>query len=363
MQKFVIMILLLSGILLSCSQQEQSKLETRTRGIADTIGFAHLDWQMDSVIARIERLSQDELLNAQQPEGTIWKTAICPHDDYTYTNWLYPAVLKNIKANTVIMFGVAHQAYKFKLKNKIVFDSYDYWHGPYGNVKVSPLRDEIISQIPRDIAIVHDSMQTVEHSVESMIPFLQYQNRDVEIISILVPYMNLDTMQAISQHLAKALANVMTKNNLQWGKDVALLITSDAVHYGDEDWGGQNFARYGSDSTGNAQAVAFEHKIINTCFDKELTKEKITRFYNYTIDDNDYRKYKWTWCGRYSIPFGLLTSLNLQAKQNSESLNGVPVGYGTSITQPHIKVDDLRMGQTAVATQHHWVGYPAIGFE
>ncbi|NTW53396.1 MAG: AmmeMemoRadiSam system protein B, partial [Chlorobaculum sp.] len=39
-----------------------------------------------------------------------------------------------------------------------------------------------------------------------------------------------------------------------------------------------------------------------------------------------------------------------------------PVGYATSISQPHLKVDDLGMGQTAIATLRHWVGYPAIGF-
>ena len=34
-----------------------------------------------------------------------------------------------------------------------------------------------------------NDMQTVEHSVEAIVPFLQAYNRDVEIVSILVPYM------------------------------------------------------------------------------------------------------------------------------------------------------------------------------
>lgn len=359
-----ISILLFCGsMLLVGSVTAQTNTVMATRGLVDTVGFAHLSWQMDSVTARIEALNHDDLLRARQPEGTVWRTAICPHDDYTYTGWLYPAVLRNIKAHTVIMFGVAHKARQFHLENQLVFDSCPAWHGPYGPVTVSHLRDEIIKRLPADVAVVNDSMQTVEHSVEAMIPFLQQQNRQVEIISILVPYMDMARMKTVSRHLAATLAGIMKEKQLQWGSDVALLITSDAVHYGDEDWGGANYAPFGSDSTGNARAVAHEREIIKTCFTGTLSEKKIARFYAYTVNPDNFRDYKWTWCGRYSIPCGLLTSLYLQSLEKNGPLTGVPVGYATSITQPHIQVDDLRMGRTAVATPHHWVGYPAIGFK
>jgi len=341
----------------------QSNAEMLIRGLADTVGFAHLDWQMDSVMARIRALSHDDLVRTQQAAGTVWKTAICPHDDYTYTGWLYPAVLRNIKAHTVIIFGVAHKASLFNLESQLVFDSYRSWSGPYGAVQVSPLRDEIIGQLPRGMAVVHDSMETVEHSVEALIPFLQYQDPNVEIISILVPYMDFRRMQEISESLAGALFTIMKKENLRWGEDIALLITSDAVHYGDEDWGGKNYAPFGTDSVGNAQAMSHEREIIRTCFEGNLNEEKVARFFDYTVDSGNFREYKWTWCGRYSIPLGLLTSLYLQSLQSGGTLEGVPVAYATSISQAHIKVDDLRMGRTAIATTRHWVGYPAIGFK
>ena len=363
MRKFVLVILFFAGLMVSGSQQGQSDTEILTRGLADTVGFAHLDWQMDSVMSRIQVLNHDDLIRSQQPAGTVWRTAICPHDDYTYAGWLYPAVLKNIKAGTVIIFGVAHKASLFNLENLLVFDSFKSWHGPYGAVKVSSLRDEIISQLPGNMTVVHDSMETVEHSVEALIPFLQYQDRDIEIISILVPYMDFKRMQTISQHLARTLFTIMRQNNLHWGKDITLLISSDAVHYGDEEWGGKNYAPYGTDSAGNAQAVSYEHEIIRTCFEGELTGEKIARFFAYTVNPDSFRDYKWTWCGRYSIPFGLLTSLYLQSLQTGSPLTGIPVAYATSISQPHLKVVDLRMGQTAIATPHHWVGYPAVGFK
>jgi len=363
MRRSVILGLFLWSVVSGCSLQPRTNPENSTRGLADTVGFAHLDWQMDSIMARIHLLNHDDLIRTKQEAGTVWRTAICPHDDYTYAGWLYPAVLRNIKANTVIIFGVAHKASSFNLENQLVFDSYKSWSGPYGKVKISPLRDEIISLMPAEMVVVHDSMETVEHSVEALVPFLQYQDRNVEIISILVPYMDFERMRTISQHLAEALFTLMKQKNLDWGEDIALLISSDAVHYGDEEWGGKNYAPYGTDSAGNAQAVSHEREIISTCFDGELTEEKIARFYGYTVDPDNFKEYRWTWCGRYSIPFGLLTSQYLQSLQQSNPLTGIPVAWASSITQSHIKVDDLRMGRTAIATPSHWVGYPAIGFK
>ena len=116
-------------------------------------------------------------------------------------------------------------------------------------------------------------------------------------------------------------------------------------------------------SAGNAQTVSFEQDLIRTCFEGELTGERIAGFFAYTVDPDNFKEYRWTWCGRYSIPFGLLTSHYLQALQSGKPLTGIPVAYATSITQPYLKVDDLRMGQTAIASPRHWVGYPAIGFK
>lgn len=363
MRASVLVILIFTGLLPGSILPGQTGPQMGTRGLADTVGFAHLDWQMDSVMARIQILNHDDLIRSQQPAGTLWRTAVCPHDDYSYAGWMYQALLENIEASTVIIFGVAHKASAFHLENQLVFDSYKSWHGPYGAVRVSSLREEILNQLPGDMALVHDSMQTAEHSVEALIPFLQHQDRDMEIISILVPYMEYDRMETISQHLARALFTIMKEKNLNWGKDIALLISSDAVHYGDEDWGGNNYAPFGTDSAGNAQALSYENEIIRTCFEGELTAEKISRFFGYTVNPDNFREYRWTWCGRYSIPFGLLTSIYLQSMQPGNPLRGTPVAYATSISQPHLKVDDIKMGRTAIASPGHWVGYPAIGFK
>ncbi len=349
-------------LLVCCNSKKEKVADARTRQMVDTVGFAHLGWQVDSLMNRITRFQFAELTSARVNTNIAWRVAICPHDDHTYVGWQYPALLGNVKAKTVIIFGVAHKARQLNISDQIVFDSYPYWHGAYKNIKVSSLREEIIQGLPRGYYQVSDTMQKVEHSVESMLPFLQYFNRDVEIVPILVPFMSIDKMSEIAKPLSLAILESMKKHNLQWGKDIALLITTDAVHYGDEDWGGKNMAPYGVDSSGYKKAVAHEHGIIDSCLTGELTAEKVKLFFDYTVQKENYKEYKWTWCGRYSIPLGLLTALELQNQLKSEPLQGQLVGYSTSIDHKPLPVDDLRMGKTAIATIRHWVGYASVGY-
>jgi len=162
--------------------------------------------------------------------------------------------------------------------------------------------------------------------------------------------------------LAKAINSVARGKNWRWGKDFTLLVSNDAVHYGDTDWGGKNFARYGADSAGYKKALQHEREIIQTCLVGSPSPQKIKKFTEYTVQKEDYKQYKWTWCGRYSLPFGLLTAYYLQ-KERGKNINGRLVGYSNSIAHPPVPVSDLGMGITAPANIRHWVGYVAVGYE
>lgn len=338
--------------------------------MVDTIGFAHEAWQMDSIAQRIVRYQGDRLNRIFQDipasSNEPWKVVISPHDDYSYVGFLYPAALSYIKAKTVIIFGVCHKARLMGLENVLVFDNYEKWESAYGKINVSEFRDEMIRKLPGEYYVISDSMQMLEHSVEALLPFIQQHNQGVEIISILVPYMSFDRMNEISKVLAEVLYNIAEKNKFDWGRDFALAISSDAVHYGDKDWGGSDFAFYGSDTAGYLKAVYHEYEIIDNCLVGELSSEKIKRFSEYTVNDENYKSYKWTWCGRYSIPVGLLTAFYLNEKYtNNKALKpmlGYEIGYATSIDHEHIYVDDLEMGVTAPANIAHWVGYAAVGY-
>jgi AmmeMemoRadiSam system protein B len=353
MNKSFIFLLSVILVMQSCRNNPDTGT-TNIRQIVDSVGFAKYAWQMDSIVSRMDYSVGME---------NRWRLAIVPHDDYTYVGDLYPAVLNGIKAPTVILIGVAHKARELGLEDRLVFDSYDSWSAPYGPVRVSGLRETLISKLTDNLCIVNDSMHGIEHSLESLVPFLQYNNRTVEIIPILVPPMNFETMNLIAVPFAEAMASVMTEKGLEWGKDVAIVVTTDAVHYGDEEWGGRNYAPFGTDSTGLNRARSLEMEIIDSCLKGEVEPARIERFVNYTVQESDHREYKWTWCGRYSVPFGLLMSHELSISTGTAGLSGTFIGYANSIDHPHLKVDDVGMGTTAPAYNRHWVGYAAIGYK
>jgi MEMO1 family protein len=339
----------------------------RRRGLADTVGFAHLERQIEAVVERIAAQDGQRIERILKDKGVVagdhWRMAIAPHDDYAYAGFMYPLVLRNVAAPVVIIFGVAHKAWQLGIEDQIVFDSFTHWHGPYGDIKVSSLREGIMKLLPEDSFRVSDQMQSIEHSVEAKLPFLQHYNRGVEFVPILVPHMSFARMGEIAPKLAGAIASIMNEERLEWGADIALVSSTDAVHYGDEGWGGKDFARYGIDAKGYTRALAHEQQILSDCFDGDLRPEKIERFTRYTLADHDHREYKWTWCGRYSVPFGLLTAWHLQQSCGGRTLSGTVLGYTTSLEDQVIKVDDLDgMGVTAPATLRHWVGYAGVGF-
>jgi AmmeMemoRadiSam system protein B len=339
----------------------------RVRGLADPVGFAHRENQIERVIqridaqdgARIERMLEEKRVSADDR----WRMAIVPHDDYAYAGHMYPLVLRNVRGDIVIVFGVAHKARQLGLEDQIIFDSFTHWHGPYGAIEVSSLRERLMGALPDDAYRVSDEMHAMEHSVEAKLPFLQHFHRGVQFVPILVPYMSFWRMNELALPLARALAAITSDERMEWGKDLALISSTDAVHYGDEGWGDRNFARYGADAEGYAKALLYEQQIMSDCFDGELKPERIERFTRYTLADHDHREYKWTWCGRYSVPFGLLVAWHLQQLQRAQPLLGTILGYATSLGDQRIEVADLDgMGVTAPATLHHWVGYAAVGF-
>ncbi len=338
----------------------------RVREVVDTVGFAHTEDQMETVMKRINRSYGTERENIFQindiDSNTVWKLAICPHDDYSYAGEVYPYALKNLSASTVIIFGVAHKANRFGIEDKLVFDSFTHWKSPYGNVKVSSLREELMAELSPEMYIVSDSLQQIEHSVEALIPFLQYYHRPIEIVSILVPYMRYSRMIEIVKPLSQAIQKAAERQQWKWGKDFAFAISNDCVHYGDQDWGGNTYARFGADTAGYRAATNYDMKIISECLIDQLEPQRIKRFVEYTVKSEDYKEYAWTWCGRYSVPFGTLTAYYLQKKLNQRPLNGSMLRYSTSIASEPIAVSDLGMGVTAPANIHHWVGYVAIGY-
>ncbi len=353
--------LVFSMIAVFCFAQQKgvehpSTTTIKIRHLDDTIGFPQYKWQMDSILSRIA--VSDKVATSE-----ISKAVICPHDDYAYTAGLYKKTLSSIKANTVVLVGVAHRARNFDLKDKIVFGSFDEWKTAYGTIKISALRNILLSIIPDSTYIIHDEMMQLEHSLEAITPFLQQNNKNVEIIPMLVPYNSYESMDTFSEIIAQALAALMKEKNMKYGEDLAVVISSDAIHYGSEGWGSSNLAPFGVDSIGTAQAYQKDLNIIKNFLTGEITPERVSNFNKITVKEENYFEYNWTWCGRYSIPFGLLMAHNLKLIIDNEPLKGSLVDYRSSLHNEHLKVNDLKMGTTAPATNTHWVGYSGIKYK
>jgi len=337
------------------------------RGQMDIVGFASTAKQMDGVLAQCRVLSPsaaaaiDSLYNFDESSEFI--AAVCPHDDYYYAGRLYSLIFPRIKAKRVVIFGVFHKARIFDCQDKLVFDAYQTWHAPYGPVKVSTLREEILHKLPAEDYIVNNDMQMVEHSVEAMMPFLQAYNREVEIVSILVPYMNWDTVSKLADELSQVLFDICRGRGWVLGKDLCFIFSADAVHYGDSGWGTTYFAPYGCDVQGYETMVRAEVDLIKNCLAGEITQDKVRDFMFTCVDADNPHQYRRTWCGRFSVPMGLLTVSRLLGKLEQRHLNGYFLDYGTSVSEASLEEEGLEgLGPTAPNNLHHWVGYAAVGY-
>lgn len=337
------------------------------RGLVDTVGIASTAVQMDSVLAQCARLAAagsaqaDESYGSPAPSPLI--AAICPHDDYYYAGRLYELTLPRIRAKRVIVFGVFHKAAAFGARDQLVFDAFTTWRGPYGPVRVSPLREEILRLLPPEDFVVSDTMQSVEHSVEAMVPFLQAGNPEVEILSILVPPMDGDTMNRLAGDLARALETIVRNRSWRLGADIAFVVSNDAVHYGDSGWGGRNYADLGTGLPGYQAAVGRDMQMAESLLCGPVSWERLEAFLYTCVEKADVTRYRVTWCGRFSVPLGLDVISQVTQKIESRPLTGFLLDYGTSVSEASLDVTALGgLGPTAPNNFHHFVGYAAIGY-
>ncbi len=349
-------------------QQEQhsnfhpSKGET-VRALKDTIGFSFTEEQITAVVQLSENLEQAELQANRQKYGAgSWIAGICPHDDHLLAGRVYVHLFQNLRAKRIVIFGVGHKAGQWGAKDVLIFDRFNFWRGPRGPVKVSDLREEIISLLPQSDFVINDDWQAEEHSVEGIVPFIQYYLPEAEIVSIIVPYMNWDRIGILSSHLAEALAKLVQKHDWQLGADIAFICSNDGDHYGDVAWGDKNFAPFGADEVGYLKATAQDSSLIKENLAGKLTGDKLKNFCSRVWGDSDLKDYKIRWCGRFSIPFGLNTVRLLAEKMNRPPLTGYFLRYANSYSLGKLPLENLGIGTTAPYHLRHWVGYSALGY-
>ena len=351
MKLFVICIIL---FLISTIFYDEMAQEIRP--IRDNVGFCWNADEMDSVINYLAK-SYD----GKEFSSNNLVAAISPHDDYLYAGRIYFPLYKILRTKEVVIFGVTHGTVRKAMndpQNILIFDDYKYWHGPYKNVEVSPLRDFIKSNLNREYFITSDKAQDIEHSIEALIPFLQHYNMDIKITPIMVTAMPYDRMKNISGELSGIIINYIKQNNLEIGKDIFFLISTDANHYG-EDF---DNSPYGMNDKSHQTATGLDKSIANSCLTGTIDESKIKELTVKLWPDSNSSSVKPLWCGRYPIPFGLLTAVNVINKIDNKQITGEIFKYSDTWTEKVLPVKNTHLGLTAPFSLKHWVGFLSAGF-
>ncbi len=320
------------------------------RPIQDSIGFC---WNADEMNNFVNYLSKHNPNIKEISKDLI--AAISVHDDYLYAGNIYYPLYKNIKTKEVVIFGVTHGTVRKEMgaqSNILILDEFAKWHGTYNDVGISPLREIIKSKLPKEYFIVSNKAHSIEHSIEALIPFLQYYNRGIKITPIMVTQMPWERMEELSNRLSDIIVDYVKSNKLELRKDIFFLISNDANHYGVD----FNNTPYGLDANAHKAATENDLKIIQKDLVNQITEDKILETAK-DIWPDSLKKDIPLWCGRYPIVFGLMTISKIVKSLDDYKIFGKLFKYSDTFTEKVLPVKTTGMGLTAVFSYKHWCGW------
>ena len=238
------------------------------RPIRDNVGFCWDSIQMNRLINYLKGIDR----TPAAPSGIV--AAISPHDDYLYAARVYYPLYRVLRAKEVVILGVTHGDVRPEIGDPhdiVILDDFKFWKGPEGYIAISPLREFIKSKLDTSCYIISNKAHTLEHSIEALIPFLQYYNRDIKITPIMITQMPFGRMDTVSDRLSTIISDYMKANHLVPGKDIAFLISSDADHYGQD----FNNLPYGEDARAHEEGTANDRQIAQKDLDGVLSSGKV----------------------------------------------------------------------------------------
>jgi hypothetical protein len=206
--------------------------------------------------------------------------------------------------------------------------------------------------------MINNRAHAIEHSIEALVPFLHYYDRDVTITPIMVTRMPLERMQDLSQRLAAIFAGYIAEHHLEVGRDIIFLISNDADHYGPD----FKNAPYGTDARAHQLATDNDRRIIATYLTGDITSSTISGLTGEIWPDSTSTKPIPLWCDRYPVTLGLLTVTNLPHRLGIGPMTGSLLKYSDTFTEGVLPVESTSMGLTAVFSYRHWCGWFTEGF-
>ena len=324
------------------------------RGQLDNVGYASKPEAMAKVWELAAQPPSPPSLGPLPSPGVIG--LIGPHDDYVYAARVDRLIDPLVTAKTVILVGVFHRYKRFGAHDQVVFDNYRAWRAPDGEMAISPLRDELFAAMPKDEAVKDAAAHDAEHSIEAIAYMLKHARADVELVPIVIPAAPLARLSLMATHLGAALATAMKRRGWRLGRDVAIVISTDGTHYG-SDFSYTPFGLGGVDAFG--KAMAQDRALIHDTLEGPLAADKAQRFFAAVVNPDKPDEYRMPWCGRFSVPFGLLL-LGDVAKRMGATVRGVPLTLGVSVDTPALKAPGI--GATAPANLYHFVTQPGVAF-
>lgn len=144
---------------------------------------------------------------------------VSPHAGYVYSGPVAGATFSRIKVkDTFVILGPRHtgRGAPFSIMSQGT------WQTPLGDVTIdSELGKQILensNHLEEDTAA-----HLYEHSIEVQVPFLQYLNKDVQIVPILLTPAKSSIYKQIGMGIAKAIRDSQ--------KEVIIVASSDMTHY------------------------------------------------------------------------------------------------------------------------------------
>jgi hypothetical protein len=166
------------------------------------------------------------MINDMVDENTVKEDAIgiiMPHAGYIYSGSVAGATISKVKVkDTCIILGPNHTGMGKPFS--IMTDGI--WKTPFGDVKIdSGLAKRILanSKFLSEDYLAHIS----EHSIEVQLPFLQYFNRNVRIVPIILSHATGTVYREIGRSISKVI--------IDSGKEALIIASSDMTHYEDHD--------------------------------------------------------------------------------------------------------------------------------
>ena len=328
-------------------------VDKKVRPVRDPVGFCWQADETDRLVAFLESRMEEKV---HSTKSGLLLAGIVPHDDFLYAGAVTWALLSEVKVPEVLIIGVTHGTVRKAVgdpREVLILESFSHWHGPYGLVPVSPLRERMKAGLGKESWIESDQAHALEHSVESLIPLLQNRRRDLTITPVMVTAMTGERMSELAKELAGVVRAYLAETGKKLGRDLLILISADGNHYG-KDFDNLEF---GVGRAAHRAAVEYDHQLLNGLTGGVLNRERIDSLSVRLWGSDDLGRGKVLWCGKYSIPFGLKLLLELGGE-------GLPsprlLAYADTFSQGVLPFHHSDLGLTAPFSLEHWVSFFSV---